>query len=122
MRRPATTRVLVSVLLASLLATTACSTVPIFDERTMISTRSSAVPEHEVLGELTVDWCNYLILLILPIFRNEPDKWDDLMKKARSTGADALIDVSGHPTKGSFFIPFYIQQCAEIRGTAVKFR
>jgi len=108
-------------LLIPLLALSAACVQPVFKYPVLVSTKSSAIPPHEVVGEVDSDWCNMLILMVLPIIGEDAVHWEKMMSEAKDMGADAVIDAQARPTTTSAFIPLFLRTCFEVQGTAVRF-
>lgn len=88
-----------------------------------LSTKHSAVPDYEVIGEVESSQCG-VVVVVIPVL----DPWvptevfEDLLTKSDALRADALIDVrvSGGDLAG--FYPVFFRACTRYVGTAVRFR
>ena len=102
--------------LALLLGASGC-VQSIFNKPITVSTERNAYKLIRELGPVSVERCNYIILLLIPIVRDPRDVYDDVLEQARKKGGNAVIDFQLRRTR-NFFGLLYGHFCYEGRGTA----
>lgn len=94
---------------------------PIFHGSVMVSTKTNAVPPHEVLGTVSSDYCDHLALLVIPVLGDQREHVASLLQRAQAQGGDAVVDFQVRVEDSTFVFPLYMQWCWKLEGTVVRF-
>lgn len=101
----------------------ACSSEPVIRAGELtVSTRADAAPPHEELGSISASYCDHVLLMAIPIVRDQRDAYDRMLDQARRLGADALADFRIRLHDTAWFLPLYFRGCWELEATAIRFR
>jgi hypothetical protein len=90
----------------------------VFNEPVTLSTSSEAVKNAKLLQNVSVEYTNWMFVII-PIVSDPRDSYDKLLAKAQANGGNAVVDVQVRSK--SFFIwmfPGILKDTWEVTGTA----
>lgn len=107
-----------SALVALPLALAGCK-IAVFDAPFTVSTRSLAVRHAEPIERVTIEKCNYQVLVV-PIIRNPKHAYEELLLEAKAKGGNAVIDFEVRDAGVVGVMPFFFRGCWQATGIAAR--
>lgn len=110
---------ILSITILMLIVNTSC-TYKVFHEPTTVSTKSRPIKDVRLLEAVNAKSCDYFILFIpIPLFPDYPNVYDELLKKAKDLGGNAVVDFQWRSENYfSWSFPPIVVDCWEAVGTA----
>ncbi|MDR2727964.1 MAG: hypothetical protein LBB56_02440 [Chitinispirillales bacterium] len=98
------------ILLILALLLVSCGSVKFHKQPVFFSTKTTAIADYEVLGEVKGDGCKHDYELL-----------EQVLKEAKSLGGDAVIDLKIRNESYANYFNFYMEICPVVTGTAIRF-
>lgn len=108
---------ILSITILMLIVNISC-TYKVFHEPTTVSTKSRPIKDVRLLEAVNAKSCDYFILFI-PISSDPRNVYDELLKKAKDLGGNAVVDFQWRSENYfSWSFPPIVVNCWEAVGTA----
>lgn len=99
-----------------------CSSQPVIRERFLtVSTRTNVAPPHEVLGPVSMSYCDHLALVIFPWVHDQREVYTELLDQARRMNGHAIVDFRLSVRDLLYFFPVYGKGCWHAEATAIRY-
>jgi len=108
----------VVLLTAGLLALAGCK-IAVFENPVTVSTRSLSVARAEPIERVTVERCNYQVLIV-PVIRDPKPAYEELLDLAQAKGGNVVVDFEVRDSGFVAVVPFFLRACWEATGIAAR--